>query len=218
MTDEELNIRLLEAQEKTCELLHEERTWWPIASFHREDLDGYVGLHRTAVEEAARIVSAPDGEPLTINFYDVLCDLLRLDPFGVDIPDNVPGEGPFLEDVQWSAGRYRRLLESLDEGPVEELVARVRTRAGWMIHLVEALIGLRDPSVGPPPGGPRLLPAPPKPAPPADLRTVDEAAAFLRVHRKTVLRHVKAGDLRGQQVGGRWRLRQNDLEAFLRGA
>lgn len=44
-----------------------------------------------------------------------------------------------------------------------------------------------------------------------ELLTADEAAAALRVSTKTVLRHIKSGQLRASKVGRAWRIRRGDL-------
>jgi len=48
------------------------------------------------------------------------------------------------------------------------------------------------------------------------LLTVNEVAERLRIHPITVRRHIKAGRLRAVRVGRNVRLREADLEAFLR--
>lgn len=47
--------------------------------------------------------------------------------------------------------------------------------------------------------------------------TVDEVAAILKVHPRTVYRMVERGELRGVKVGVLWRIPQEALDAFLRG-
>lgn len=47
------------------------------------------------------------------------------------------------------------------------------------------------------------------------LYTVDETARMLRVHRSTVSRLIKAGDLRHVSVGSRKLVRRQDLLAFI---
>lgn len=50
------------------------------------------------------------------------------------------------------------------------------------------------------------------------LRTVDQVAAHLRVHRKQVLKAIHIGELRAINVGlgstKVWRVREQDLERF----
>lgn len=48
-----------------------------------------------------------------------------------------------------------------------------------------------------------------------DLLTCEEAAAFLRVHPRTVYRLLREGKLPGVKVGRQWRIRRTDLEASL---
>ena len=50
---------------------------------------------------------------------------------------------------------------------------------------------------------------------PSEVLTADEAAAYLRVSKKTIYRLVIAGKVPGQKVGRSWRFRQADLVAFL---
>ena len=51
-----------------------------------------------------------------------------------------------------------------------------------------------------------------------DLMTCEEAAAYLRLHTRTVGRLLAQGKLPGVKVGRQWRLRRTDLDAYLRGA
>ena len=50
-----------------------------------------------------------------------------------------------------------------------------------------------------------------------ELLTCEEAAAYLRVHPRTVTRLLTAGKLPGVKIGRQWRLRKADLEAYLAG-
>lgn len=53
---------------------------------------------------------------------------------------------------------------------------------------------------------------------PDELLTTAEVAARLRVHQRTVQRWLTAGHLRAAKVGPKvWRIRQQDLGAFLAG-
>jgi excisionase family DNA binding protein len=47
------------------------------------------------------------------------------------------------------------------------------------------------------------------------LLTVGEVAEMLRVSDMTVYRLIKAGDLRALQIGKSYRLREEDVDAFL---
>jgi excisionase family DNA binding protein len=47
------------------------------------------------------------------------------------------------------------------------------------------------------------------------LLTVREVAAAMRVSSMTVYRLIKGGDLRAIRVGQHFRIRQNDLDAYL---
>jgi len=53
-----------------------------------------------------------------------------------------------------------------------------------------------------------------------ELLHIKEAAEQLDVHDATVRRHIAAGDLRALRLGenGRYRIRQRDLDSFLREA
>ncbi|MGZ3140833.1 helix-turn-helix domain-containing protein [Lentzea chajnantorensis] len=50
------------------------------------------------------------------------------------------------------------------------------------------------------------------------VHTIKSAAAFVRMHPKTVLKHVHEGDLKGYQRvrGGDWRIFESDLVDWLR--
>jgi excisionase family DNA binding protein len=47
------------------------------------------------------------------------------------------------------------------------------------------------------------------------LLTVAEVAAMLRVSEMTIYRLIKAGELRALQIGKSYRLREDDIDAFL---
>ena len=47
------------------------------------------------------------------------------------------------------------------------------------------------------------------------LRTVDEAAVYLRVSRRQIYKLVREGDLRAVRVGERLRFRPGDVEDYL---
>jgi excisionase family DNA binding protein len=46
------------------------------------------------------------------------------------------------------------------------------------------------------------------------LLTLREAAEVLRLSTRTVREYLKRGDIRGKIIGGRWRFRRADLDAF----
>ena len=48
------------------------------------------------------------------------------------------------------------------------------------------------------------------------LLTLEEAGAYLHKAPKTVREWLRVGKLTGLKVGGTWRIRETDLEAFLR--
>ena len=50
-----------------------------------------------------------------------------------------------------------------------------------------------------------------------ELMTCAEAAAYLRLHERTIGRLLKQGALPGVKVGRQWRLRRADLDAYLAG-
>ena len=47
------------------------------------------------------------------------------------------------------------------------------------------------------------------------LLTLKETAKILRVSERTVMRYLKSGKLKASKVG-RWRIKEKDLEKFLR--
>jgi excisionase family DNA binding protein len=54
-----------------------------------------------------------------------------------------------------------------------------------------------------------------KPGPKGRLLLVSEVAEIVRCTDATVCRHLRAGSLIGHRVGGRWRVYEADLDAFL---
>jgi excisionase family DNA binding protein len=50
------------------------------------------------------------------------------------------------------------------------------------------------------------------------LLTLKEAAEILRLHTRTVREYVRRGELEGRVIGGRWRFRRKDLDAFYENA
>jgi excisionase family DNA binding protein len=55
----------------------------------------------------------------------------------------------------------------------------------------------------------------PQKPPLEELLTVQEVADELRLDRRTVYRYLRQGQLRGQKLGGIWRIRRSALTAFL---
>ena len=49
----------------------------------------------------------------------------------------------------------------------------------------------------------------------SDLLTLAEAAAYLRVHRRTMSRLLRQGVVPGTKIGRQWRVRTADLDAVL---
>jgi excisionase family DNA binding protein len=50
-----------------------------------------------------------------------------------------------------------------------------------------------------------------------ELLTLAEAAAYLRVHRRTMTRLLRQGVVPGVKIGRQWRVRKADLEATVAG-
>lgn len=50
------------------------------------------------------------------------------------------------------------------------------------------------------------------------LLTIREAAEVLRLHPRTVREYLRRGELEGRLLGGRWRFRRKDLDAFFENA
>ena len=50
------------------------------------------------------------------------------------------------------------------------------------------------------------------------LLTLREAAEVLRLNPRTVREHVRRGEIEGRIIGGRWRFRRADLDAFFANA
>jgi excisionase family DNA binding protein len=51
----------------------------------------------------------------------------------------------------------------------------------------------------------------------SDVFKLPEAAAFLRVSQRTVVKLAVAGVIPGRKVGGQWRFLRTDLEAYVHG-
>lgn len=64
------------------------------------------------------------------------------------------------------------------------------------------------------------MPARKKPAKPIGdrLLTLGEAAEILRLNPRTVRAYVKRGEIEARIIGGRWRFRRGDLDAFFENA
>lgn len=52
-------------------------------------------------------------------------------------------------------------------------------------------------------------------AEPSAMLSIAEAAAIANLHPRTLRKHVERGALRASQLGRAWRVRRDDLEAFL---
>jgi len=51
-----------------------------------------------------------------------------------------------------------------------------------------------------------------------NLLTIREAGVVLRLHPRTLREYVRRGELEGRVIGGRWRFRRKDLDAFFENA
>lgn len=49
-----------------------------------------------------------------------------------------------------------------------------------------------------------------------ELLTVAQAATFLKLSERTVRRHIEGGNLRASKIGNRWRIRECDIDTFLK--
>jgi excisionase family DNA binding protein len=50
-----------------------------------------------------------------------------------------------------------------------------------------------------------------------DILTLAQAASYLQVSERTILRMLKAGEMPGRQVGSQWRFDREQLRAWIRG-
>jgi len=50
------------------------------------------------------------------------------------------------------------------------------------------------------------------------LLTLREAAEVLRLHPRTVREYIRRGEIAGRIIGGQWRFRRKDLDAFYENA
>lgn len=48
-----------------------------------------------------------------------------------------------------------------------------------------------------------------------ELYTVEQAAIYLKVSTKTIRRLIKSGKIIASKVGGRWRIKNSDIEEYL---
>ncbi len=48
-----------------------------------------------------------------------------------------------------------------------------------------------------------------------DILNIDETAAMLSLHPRTIRRYLKAGTLKGTKIGGEWRIQRTDLQTML---
>ena len=52
-------------------------------------------------------------------------------------------------------------------------------------------------------------------AQPAEILTLDEVAVYLRTRKRTLYRLTAGGQLPGFKLGGAWRFRRSDLDAWI---
>ena len=50
-----------------------------------------------------------------------------------------------------------------------------------------------------------------------ELYTVKQVAYLLRVSERTVMNYLKDGRIKGQKVGGKWRITKAEIERFVNG-
>lgn len=48
------------------------------------------------------------------------------------------------------------------------------------------------------------------------LMTTDEVAHYLKVHRITVLRMIRRGDIAATKIGRHWRIRRAEIDRYIR--
>ena len=48
-----------------------------------------------------------------------------------------------------------------------------------------------------------------------ELYTTQEVAEMLKVHQRTIFRHIKTGQLKAVKILGRWRIKKNDLDKLI---
>lgn len=51
----------------------------------------------------------------------------------------------------------------------------------------------------------------------SDVLKLSEAAGFLRISTRTLVKLATAGTIAGRKVGGQWRFLRTDLEAYVHG-
>ena len=73
--------------------------------------------------------------------------------------------------------------------------------------ILESLGCLGAPAASLPPGRP--------PLPDRMVLTPKEAADYLQVHFNTIMKLLRAEELRGRRVGRQWRILRSDLDAFM---
>ena len=183
---------------------------WSALTDHPDSLREEASSERTAIADADRVLTAPDDEAMTSDLLHALSRALGFDPFEVDIP-GIAGDLP-LEEIVWTAGRYRALLGTLTPHGIDRPLLLVRNRSEWRARFYEAAHALRTYS----PTAPLLPPPAAAEVPSEGALSVDQASKLLRFHPKTTLRYLRSGELRGEHVGRRWQIRREDVAAFER--
>jgi excisionase family DNA binding protein len=112
-----------------------------------------------------------------------------------------PGTAPTFADL-WNAKKYSMEAPAAPTGPLRK-------------NLAPAISG---PTPGP--EGQRAAPIEAPPHVPATTPLLGLTAAALRLdcHRRTVRAYIRAGLLPGLFLAGRWKIRSEDLEAFIEAA
>jgi len=54
------------------------------------------------------------------------------------------------------------------------------------------------------------------PAPPGDIMTIEDLAAYLQISKSTLYKLVQEGKLPGQKVGKRWRFHKEAIDQWLK--
>ena len=49
-----------------------------------------------------------------------------------------------------------------------------------------------------------------------ELYTTQEVAEILKVHQRTVFRHIKSGKLKATKILGHWRVKKEDLDKLIK--
>ena len=123
-----------------------------------------------------------------------------------------PGTAPTFADL-WNAKKYSMEAPAAPTGPVRKNLA----------PSISGPAPPHSPAISGPAPGPEVQRATPIEAPPhvpatTPLLGLTQAAQLLGCHRRTVRAYIRAGLLPGLFLAGRWKIRREDLEAFIEGA